>query len=82
LKLGQRERHAYGERIADVMIPGLGAGNAMEAREGSGGKEKVDEGGDFVIGGKLRGGKMNGIVSEYFSVEAAFWVRLQIQLLH
>jgi len=58
----------------------------VEAREASGGNEKVDGGGDraidFVFGGELRGGKMNRMVSECFDVEATFWVRLQIQLLH
>ncbi|WVZ09593.1 hypothetical protein V8G54_014123 [Vigna mungo] len=61
------------------------ARNAMEARKGSGGKEEVDGGGDraidFVFRRELRGGKMNGMVSECFDVEATFWVRLQIQLL-
>jgi len=75
-----------GERVADVMMPGFGAGNAMEARKGSGGKEIVDGGGDraihFVFRGKLRGGKMNGTVSECFRVEPTFWVWFQIQLLH
>ena len=81
----EREKHAYGDRVADVMMPGFGAGNAVEAREGSGGKEEVDGGGDravdFVFRRELRGGKMNGMVSECFDVEATFWVRLQIQLL-
>ncbi|BAT76895.1 hypothetical protein VIGAN_01496100 [Vigna angularis var. angularis] len=84
-KVKEREKHAYGERVADVMMPCFGAGYAMEARKGSGGKEEVDGGGDraidFVFRRELRGGKMNGMVSKCFDVEATFWVRLQIQLL-
>ena len=67
------------------MMPGFGAGYAMEARHTPRRNEKIDGGRyraiHFVFGGELRGRKLDGMVSECLHVKPTFWVRLQIQLL-